>query len=193
MTTQQLFEYINEKALAEMKQYSIPSRCHYDLALSVGERVSKLLGESIDPFIVKCGVALMDIKLGQCFIEKRPQEHVTESYNYTKQLLEDLGVDGKIKDILYNCVLAHHGKVPYESVYAEICANADCYRFLTPQGIVATIITNSQMGMEQNATIDYCLSKIEEKYNLLTLDICKEELKDNYESLKSFLNNARIK
>ena len=104
---EKLFEIVNELALKEIELYGGPSLCHYYLALEKGEQIAKALNTDVE--IVKIGLALMDIKLGQCIKEKCQSEHVQKGYLYAKQILEQNKVDEKLKEKLLDCVLSHHG------------------------------------------------------------------------------------
>ncbi len=186
-----LFEIVNKLALDEIEKYGGPTPVHYMQSLVEGERIAKLCGGGIE--LVKIGVCLMDIKLGECMHEGVPTEHVKRSTEYAKKILEENHVDEKTKEILLNCVEAHHKHVPYKSLEAEICANADCYRFIHPQGVFTFILTVAKRnGVDHNKAIDMVLAKLEEKHNILSLDCCKAELEPHYQSIKKFLKESRI-
>lgn len=185
-----LFEIINKLALDEINKFSGPSLEHYNLSLEKGIYLAKALKANIA--ITKCGIALMDIKLGEAISLDKQSEHVKMSADYAKVILTKNNVDSKNQELLLNCVEAHHGKVPYKSLEAEICANADCYRFIHPQGVYTFIQTVAKRGKPQNEAIDMVLSKLEEKHNILSLPICKEELEPLYQQIKTLLNMAKI-
>lgn len=186
-----LFEIVNKLALEEIDAYGGPSLSHYYLSLKKAEEIEKARGGDLE--LVKIGVALMDIKLGESMKLGVQGEHVQRSLEYAKKILQENDVDEKTKEILLNCVEAHHGKVPFMSLEAEICANADCYRFLHPQGIFTFIQTATKRGKNQNEAIDMVLAKMEEKHNILSLDYCKRELEPYYVTIKKLLEEARIK
>ena len=185
-----LFDQINKIALNEIERFGGPSLPHYNLSMIKGEELAKKLKANVD--LVKCGVALMDIKLGEAISLGKQAEHVKLSYDYAKKILEENKVDSKTKQILLNCVEAHHGKVKFQSLEAEICANADCYRFIHPQGVFTFIPTVTRRNKSQNDTIDAVLAKLEEKHNILSLEICKKELEPLYQQIKQLLINSKI-
>lgn len=158
--------------------------------LSGGGQLAEHLNANIE--LVKIGVMLMDIKGGEARSVGRLEEHVRMSAEYAEDILDKHKVDEKQKQLLLNCVLAHHGNVPYESLEAEICANADCYRFLHPKGVFTFIQTVTKRGKNQNEAIDMVLAKLEEKHNILSLDICKQELEPFYQQIKKLLLMAKI-
>jgi hypothetical protein len=76
----------------------------------------------------------MDLKLGQAFKEGRSQDHVQMSVDAVRVFLDRFDdLDTSKKEKIINCVEAHHKDVPFTCIEAEICANADCYRFLHPK------------------------------------------------------------
>lgn len=189
---EKLFNIVNELALKEIELYGGPSLNHYHLALNKGEQVAKELNADVN--VVKIGCALMDIKLGQCIKEGCQSEHVQKSYLYAKQILEQNNIDKKLKETLLDCVLSHHGtkNKKFNSLEAEICANVDCYRFIHPQGVFTYIQTVTNWGNAQNDAINSVLNRMEEKHNILSLDYCKKELENYYQTIKNLLQQAKI-
>jgi len=59
----------------------------------------------------------------------------------TVEFLKNYDLSAKVKDTLINAVYAHHGAIPFISVESEICANADCYRFAHPKGVLFYLTT----------------------------------------------------
>ncbi len=184
-----LFEVVNRLALEEIEKFSAPSHVNYDIAQEKGVELAKALGANVD--LVKLGCALMDIKLGECFKEKCPPEHIKRGMAYAKKILEENGVDEKTKELLLNCVEAHHGGAPYKSLEAEICANADCYRFIHPRGVIASVQNSMTLGQSFDGAVSFVLAKLEEKHNILSLEICKKELEPYYEPMKKMLEEAK--
>ncbi len=85
----------------------------------------------------------------------------------TKIFLEKYPLTKEEQKKIINCVEAHHKGVKFNCVEAEICANADCYRFLHP--------------------------KMNEKHKILSLDICKKELEPYYQEFKKLFEKASEK
>ena len=185
---EEIIERVNKLALEEIKKYGGPSLPHYNLSLSKVDDVVKRVGkDKVDSNIVKLGVMLMDIKLGEAIKKGKASEHIKMSVDYAKQILDCFKLDGKAKQIVLNCIEAHHGTVPFKSIEAEICANLDCYRFIYPQGVFTYIQTVTGWGKSQNEAIDMVLEKMEEKHDVLSLEVCKKELEHYTKRLKSFL------
>ena len=183
-----LFEVVNKLAHDEIEKFGAPSLTNYGIAQKKGVELAKNLGADVE--LVKLGCALMDIKLGECFKEKCPPEHIKRGMVYSQKIFEENHVDAETKKILLNCVEAHHGGAKYETLEAEICANADCYRFIHPRGVIASVQNAMAIGQSYDGALSFVLAKMEEKHNILSLDICKKELEPYYQTMKKMLEEA---
>ncbi|MFH1508612.1 MAG: hypothetical protein ABIE68_00365 [bacterium] len=140
---------------------------------------------------MKTGIALMDIKLGQALKEKRLSEHVAMSVDASKVFIHKFNLDKETENKIINCVEAHHKDVNFNCLEAEICANADCYRFIHPKGFFAYLVLLGKRSDDFFDCLDQVENKLDEKINILSLDICKEELNDYYKTLKKFIIDSR--
>jgi hypothetical protein len=139
----------------------------------------------------------MDSKLGYSVkvMNDRPG-HVKYGVEFTESLLKEHGIEGEHANILINSVAAHH-KVntpdynPFDSLEAEIVANADCYEFLHPKGFMEGYAISIESGMSRDAALRFVEAKVEEKHNILSLPEAKEELEENYPIFKAILTQAR--
>lgn len=177
-------------ALKEIEQYGSPTLIHFDIS---EQNALELAGKlDADVTIVQLGVYLMDIKLGQALVEKRVAEHVQMSRDYAEQFLQQFELSDIYINKILNCVEAHHGTVPYTCIEAEICANADCYRFISPKGFFAYL---TLLGKRHNNDFAVCLNeaekKLDEKYAVLSLDLCKQELEPYYQTLKQYIQESK--
>jgi len=176
-------------AQKEMEKFGVPSRIHFEISEKKARELAEKLGA--DKTITLVGVYLMDIKLGQASKERRISEHVRMSVEATKDFLEKFNLHAETKQKIINCVEAHHGDVPFICKEAEIVANADCYRFLHPKGLFALLSILGKMGLQFEEILNLAEAKLEEKYKILSLDICKEELEPYYEQFKKLLKSAQ--
>jgi hypothetical protein len=160
-----------------------------DISEKKGQELAEKLGADKD--IVMAGTALMDVKLGQALSEGKIKEHVKMSSDAAKEFLEKYDLDEDTKKKIINCVEAHHGKVPFECKEAEICANADAYRFLHPRGFFYYFVLLGEREKDYNKILDQVEAKLEEKWNVLSLDICKEETEEYYKTFKQYLKEVR--
>jgi len=186
----EIIEKAKEWALKENKDYGTPLLEHLYLSNKKGQELAEKLNANKD--IVLIGTWLMDIKLGECLKEGKPSEHITKSAEATKEFLKQFDINQKIKDAIVNCVEGHHGTVSFICKEAEICANADCYRFLHPRGLFAYFTLLGSRNGNLNKTIEFAENKVEEKHSILSLDICKEELEPYYKMFKTLIDKARI-
>ncbi len=185
---QNIVQKAREFAISETEKFGTPIMDHFELsekkALELAEKFD------VDTNIVKVGVYLMDVKLGEAIKNGKAPEHIQMSVDATREFLSEFEISDKEKDKILNCVGAHHAQIPFTCKEAEICCNADCYRFIHPRGVFAYL---NLLGRRFD-NIDDCLvqleKKMEEKYNVLSLDICKEELEKYYQTFKKFIKNS---
>lgn len=174
-------------ALKEIEKFGIPNLIQFELAESKVIDLCKKLGADRD--IALTGYYLMDLKLGEAFAAKKIEEHIRRSLEAAKVFLARFNLEERKKEKILNCIEAHHGDVPFICKEAEICANADAYRFLHPRGFFSTLVfIGKELGFEH--TLGLLKNKIEEKYRILSLEICKKELKGYYFQLKDLLEIA---
>lgn len=185
-----LFETLNKLAKEEIEKYGKPSLVHYDISIKNGIKLAKQLNADVE--LVKCGIALMDIKLGEAATEGKQPQHTQISKEYAEKVLTELKVDEQTKAVLLNCVAAHHGKVPFETLEAQIVANADCYRFICPQGVFEAFAIYTRSGLDHNKALEMTEMKLDEKFEILSLKSAKEELDPYYYIFKDLLNKAKV-
>lgn len=185
-----LFSQIDKFAREEIEKTGLPQIYNYEIANEKAEELAKKYGANVE--LAKCGTALMDLKLGEASKMGAQPKHAEMGAKYAKQILEKLKVDKKTTEILLNCVLAHHGQVPYETIEAEICANADAYRFISERGIFTTYKFALSLGKDHNDALDFVQFKLDEKFNILSLDLAKKQLSDLYKSLSAIIKKAYV-
>jgi hypothetical protein len=175
-----------EDALAIARENIPPSKNHLDISLEKGKMLAEEYNANVD--LVLIGVLLMDIKLSEAKKLNKGPEHVKMASDFAKEFLKDYDLTEKEKNIIINSIEAHHGKVPYESIEAEVCANADCYRFIHPFGVFsyAGVLAKSDLPFEEQ--IKSLKFKLDEKHNILSLPKAKEELEEYYEMYSKQFN-----
>ena len=186
----EIIEKAREWALEETRINGTPIPEHFELSNQKGQELAEKF--NVDKDLVMLGTLLMDIKLGECLKEGKLPEHIDRSAEATEEFLKQFGLDEETKKKIINCVAGHHGTTEWTCKEAEICANADCYRFLHPRGVFSFIKLLSKERLENiNDIIDQAEKKLEEKHNVLSLDICKEELEPYYKMFKELFKKAK--
>jgi len=161
----------------------------FHLANVKGQELAEKLDADKD--IVMLGTLLMDVKLKQAMEENRLKDHVKMSLEAAKEFLKQFDLSEETKNKIYNCIEAHHGNVSFICIEAEICANADCYKFLHPKGVLQYIGIMMGRTDDFQEVIANVEKKLEEKHKILSLDICKEELEHYYKMFKELFEKAR--
>jgi len=108
-----------------------------------------------------------------------------------KTFLNQFDLSEDIKNKILNCIEAHHRGVSFESFEAEICANADCYKFLHPKGVLRYLTILGKKDLDFEDSLNKLEFKMDEKWNILSLDICKKELEPYYKQFKELIKKAR--
>jgi len=170
-------------AYDEVDKTGMPLRLHVDLACEVGKRLAKELDANED--IVEAGTLLMDCLIGKAIKEGRLPEHTQMSLDRANELLEQFSLSDKDKENIRYCIFEHHGADKFSSLESEICCNADCYRFTSIKGFSYAMRYLRDMSFED--LIKLLRNKIDEKWGVLSLDVCKKELAGQYRILDKFL------
>ncbi len=183
-----LHKLINQSkdlAISEAEKYGVPSPFHIVLAHRIGQRLAKEL--KADLGIVAVGTYLMDCMLGVAYREGRIPEHVSMSAEKTTDILSGyMDISRAVKDNILSCVREHHGVKKFSSLEAEICCNADCYRFCSVGGFVGGIHHSRKMPLKE--LLNLYKNKADEKWNALSLEICQEELGSQYEAIQRLVS-----
>ncbi len=176
-------------ALSEIKKYNIPKKEHFLLSNEKGQKLAESLGA--DKEIVLLGTMLMDLKIGQCIKENRLEDHIKDSSLAAQNFLKQFNIEDNIFKKIISCIDQHHGSKNYFCLESEICANADCYRFLSPEGFFHGLLIFGNRHSDFTEALNNLEKKIDEKYEILSLDICKKELEANYNNFKKLLKDSK--
>lgn len=182
-------EEARKYAFSEMEKTGSPDKILFEISEMKALELAERLGA--DKTIVHVGVCLMDIKLGQAKKEKRLVDHTQMGAAATREFLKQFDLNEEVKKKMVNCVEAHHRTIPTTSVEADICANADCYRFIHPKGFFRFLTILGTWGLSFEKCLQQAEEKLDEKYDILSLDIAKEELEPYYATLKKYLEDAK--
>ncbi|MFA6274368.1 MAG: hypothetical protein WC662_04370 [Candidatus Paceibacterota bacterium] len=180
-------EEAKKLAYEEQEKTGMPVKQHVDLSTETGKKIAKELGANIE--IVEAGTLLMDCLIGQALEENRLNDHVQMSLEKTNELLKKYNFSEQDKENIRHCVSEHHGVPKFYSLESEICCNADCYRFVSLKGFFSYIKYGRDMSFED--LIILLKKKAEEKWNALSLDICKKELENEHKLILEVLKNLK--
>jgi len=175
-------------ARKEIAEYSEPNVLNYETSNQKGEELARKY--DVDVNIVKIGTRLMDIKLGEALAKGKAQEHVAMSIEASTAFLDKQDISEEDKNKILNCVAGHHGTASWTCKEAEICANADCYRFLCVKNWLFMLHSlGEEMSFEE--ALEFLNGKAEEKWNILSLPECKEELEGEYKLVKELVREEK--
>lgn len=174
-------------AMEMADRYGVPSFQHTEFVTMKGKELAKKLHADEKLVVVSC--YLIDIALGKALKEGRQHEHVKMGVETAKQFLAKFNLGKGYEKKILNAISAHHGQVKHTCIESEIVKNADNYRFLDPRGVMISLFYHPK-DSDFKQTIEILKQKLEEKHNLVTLDICKKEMDGNYKIIKQFLDKA---
>lgn len=176
-------EKIKEFAYSEQERTGMPLKQHIDLSCEKAKELTDKLNADVD--IVTAGTLLMDCVIGTAIQEGRITEHVQMCLNKTNEFLDSVELLEDVKENIRHCVSEHHGVDKFYSLESEICCNADCYRFASTKGFFYTVRFLRDMPVDE--FIKLLRNKFNEKREALTLDVCKNELKDELITIDDFI------
>lgn len=177
-----------EDALSLAKKNTIPTIEYLELSIDKGKMLASTYDADKD--IVLIGICLMDIQLSEAIKQGKQQEHGKMAAIFAKDFLQDYDLTKEDKEKIINCIEAHHGQVSFTCIEAEVCANADCYRFIHPIGIfIYDGIMSKQVGILEERVREL-KNKLEEKYSILSLEKAKKDLEGYYQSFLNIFNTV---
>jgi len=194
-----LTKLADEFARAQVNKFGsmTPSRIIWELPLAKVEWLADIY--KVDKDVVRIGAMLMDCQLGEATKQGRTDHEQMGAAAFEK-LFIDSGMpkskkqEREIFDKIENCILAHHRKIPYTCIEAEICANADCYKFITPRGVFNfAMVLGQRNGTEDNfdENIKAMDFKLNEKWNTVSLPEVRAELEPYYNEFQRLINEAK--
>lgn len=177
-------------AIKEIDKYNgPPSKLNYYSAIDKGQELAKKL--NADKNIVMIGCILMDIKLAECKSQGKRSEHTSIGAEATCEFLRQFKLDDKIKNKIIACISEHPDVNKFTCIESEICANADCYRFILPKNVFDNFYVKVRSGANLEESINFIEDKLDEKWKVLSLDICKKKLGGYYHMFKKLITDSR--
>lgn len=165
---------VREWSLREILNTGSPPLELHKICVETAHRLAKK--NDVDVEVITLGIELIDIKLGESIKKGEVKNHVKISEDAAKEFLNKYDIDNKMKENVLSCIREHHGNV-FSSKESEICANADCYKFLTLKGfILFTAEIKEREDKSFNEALKYAYEKYKEKKKILTLEYSKKEL-----------------
>ena len=186
--TDQIANDLDQEIIVEINKYGIPTLEDYNDIITISLALGKKLNADLD--VVKLGSRLIHAKIGESIAEKRKAEHTNMSMGFAMEFFKKYPMNENIKNKVIACIKEHRDKT-FSCIEAEICANANCYRYLLPRKILKMFYTLRNHGYNFEEILFLAEEKAEEKWNFLTLEICRDELKDNYKIIKGFMQSSK--
>ena len=184
----QIINDLDQEIIAEINKYGIPTLEDYNDVTDTAVRLGTELGVNLD--VVRLASKLMHSKVGEAVSLKKWAEHTNMSLGFAMEFFKKYPLNENIKNKVFTCIREHRDKT-FSIKEAEVCANANCYKYLLPRKTLKMFYTFRQQGHNFEEILFLADEKLEQKWNSLTLDICKKELEENYKKIKAFLESAK--
>ena len=179
----EVIEYAMKEALEQSERYKVPSIESIELVNKKGQELAEKVGANRN--IVMLGTILMDIGLGEARSMGKGADHRKISISKAQKIFERFDIDDETKIKILQCIWYHHGG-PFPHKEAEVCCNADCYRFLSFD-MVKLHYEKWLFSMSNEEALKFLKSKVEEKRNALTMKAAKDELDPQYPKILGFI------
>lgn len=190
MIIEELVEKAENFNLKEIRKYNPDMEVLNAISSNAALKLAKKY--NADKNIVRIAVAMMDSKLPEAAHLGVGKEHIKMSAEAAKELLKDADcLDEKQKENIIKCVEQHHGVEEFFSIEAEVVANADCYKFIHPKGVLFYASMLGRRFHEFDKELEQLDYKLNEKHNALSLPMAKEELEPFYEFFQKAINEAK--
>lgn len=187
------FRQVADKAIEyardEIRKFGVPDMMLLDISLDKAKWIATELKARVE--LTEICVSLMDIKLGQAFKEKRIQDHIAMSVDAASEFLRKINFPEEETSIVLNAIEAHHGGASFKALEAEICANADCYRFIHPKGFFLYLTVLGKRYDNFISCLDQAETKMDEKMKMISLPLVRCELEPIYKTLKNYIALAK--
>ena len=185
----QITNDLDQELIAEINKHGIPTLEDYNDITNIALRIAKELNADLD--IVKLGSKLIHAKIGEAIAQKKWTEHTNMALGFAMELFKKYPLNENIKNKVFICIREHRDKT-FSCKEAEICANANCYKYLLPRKILKMFYNFRSQGYNFEEILFLAEEKVEQKWNFLTLEVCKKELEQNYKKIKQFLESAKL-
>jgi hypothetical protein len=174
----------------EIRKYNPDMEFLHQLAWNAGMKLAKEYGA--DEKIVKIALAMMDSKLPEASSLGVGKQHISMSSTATKELIKDVDcLSESEKENIIKCVEEHHGAEKFYSIESEVVANADCYKFVSPEGVFYYASMLGRRLHNFDKELEQLEFKLNEKHNTISLDLVKNELEEYYDFFQKAISNAK--
>ena len=179
---------LDQAAVSDIMKYSIPTLDDYNDTINVAIEIGKKLNANLD--VLKLGARFIEIKLGQAIAEKKKSEYINMSLGFAMEFLTGYPLSEDFKKKVLACIKEQNEK-NFSCIEAEIGSNSVCYNYLMPKKILRMFYNLKQRGYNFDEIFIFAEEKVDEMWNRLTLDICKNDLGESHNKILNFLELAK--
>ncbi len=184
----EIINELDQLAVAEIMEHAVPTLDDYNDTVNLAVELGKKLNANLD--VIRLGARLLEIKLGEAIHKKKKAHYVEMSSDFTKSFLVSYPLSEEFKKKVISCI-EEQNENKFSCIEAEICANAMRCNYLTPKKIFKRFYNLHDRGYSFAEAFLLVDEKTEEKWKRLTLDVCKNNWKNNYDKIREFIELAR--
>lgn len=158
-----------------------------EIAVAKGKVLSKKY--KVDSELVITALYLAHTIFSKIVQDNIQKNHEDLSANFAEKYLKKWKVSPTKRNIILNCIRAHHEKVKTESKIAEVMKNAECFKFITIEGALVYIHHLGTRNIPFEKAIYLANAKAKQKLSYITLNKVKREAKQSYAETIKMLKN----
>ena len=145
-----------------------------ELTVEKGRMLAKEYG--VDESLVATASYLAHIVFSKERDSEIMKNHMFLSAKEAEEKLLGWGADTDIAQKVKRAIELHHTPTNTKDLYFEVVKNADCFKFLSIEGMRVFLEDLKERGMSEDEAQEYAKYKVKQKYGYLTLNKAKEEV-----------------
>lgn len=183
---------IIEKARALMQERTktngAPSWGLTEIAIAKGDTLAAMY--NVDASLVKVALYLAHIVFSKERGSETMKSHTVLSAKEAEEKLLEWGVERSLVTQIKKAIELHHSSADSGDIFCEVVKNAECFKFLTAEGIRIFIADLcGERGISPDEAREYARYKANQKYGYLTLEKMKLEADAAMPEIERMLNS----
>jgi glycerophosphoryl diester phosphodiesterase len=183
----QVIEKARALMLERTKTNGAPAWGLTELAVAKGDELAQAY--DVDASLVKVALYLAHIVFSKERNSETMNNHMVFSAREAEIKLLEWGVSVELVEEIKKAIELHHNPIDSGNIYYEVVKNAECFKFLTAEGVRIFMADLKARGLSESEIQEYVHYKIKQKYGYLTLDKAKLEAEVALPEIEKVLNS----
>jgi len=158
-----------------------------ELAIANGIVFARAYG--VDPALVQAALYLAHIVFSKERGSEIMNNHMVLSAREAEEKLIEWNVAPELAAKIGRAIELHHSPEDSGDIYYEVVKNAECFKFLTAEGIRIFIADLKNRGMSEIEIREYARYKTRQKYGYLTLHQARIKADAKIPEIEGILNS----